>query len=195
MRQIITKKLAGKDCILRSHGSDPTDPYWLFSEASFSTSLRHRFELWREWDQSHDLEPPFVQFIGLNPSTADERVNDPTVKRCIERSKRMGYTRFLMTNLFPLRSTDPKGLDGREQEHAAENLDAIITAASAASIVICAWGSAHPAAKARGKVIVEHLTANGNGDKLHALRINKDGSPAHPLYLPYSLQPVPFPAK
>ena len=46
----------------------------------------------------------------LNPSTADETSNDPTVGRCQRRAVQMGYGGLYVGNIFAWRSTDPKGL-------------------------------------------------------------------------------------
>jgi hypothetical protein len=57
-------------------------------------------------------------FIGLNPSTADERQDDPTIRRCIRFARDWGHGGLVMANVFPFRSTQPKGLldaDDRNQ--------------------------------------------------------------------------------
>ena len=73
------------------------------STAEFSPCRTYRYALWRWWDRSR----PYAMFIGLNPSTADEVNNDPTVSRCIGYSRRWGYGGLCMTNIFAYRSTDP----------------------------------------------------------------------------------------
>lgn len=163
------------------------------SWAQFSDDLTHRFELHRQWDAElfQEPRPGLLQFIGLNPSTADEKTNDPTVTRCIARARALGFTHFCMTNLFPLRSTDPAGLKGRTAEHAQSNDEALLRVAEDASMILCAWGN-HKQAKLAWKERVAMLRDAGHGEKLHCLKLNEDGSPAHPLYLPYTLQPIPF---
>jgi len=39
----------------------------------------YRYALRRVWDPAR----PAVLFIGLNPSTADHRIDDPTIRRCV----------------------------------------------------------------------------------------------------------------
>jgi hypothetical protein len=78
----------------------------LESSAVFSTCRRYRYVLRRIWDRS---TPP-AMFVGLNPSTADEVKDDPTVRRCIGYAKRWGFGGLIMTNIFAFRSTDPNAL-------------------------------------------------------------------------------------
>jgi hypothetical protein len=67
----------------------------------FNLSRTHRYTLWRIWD--HMFCTDYVQFIGLNPSTADESQDDPTVRRCIDFAKRWGAGALCMTNIFAFR--------------------------------------------------------------------------------------------
>ena len=72
--------------------------------ATFSIDRKHRYSLWRIWD----AELPFVMFIGLNPSTANEDENDATIRSVERISKSNGYGGFYMMNCFAYISTDPK---------------------------------------------------------------------------------------
>ena len=54
------------------------------------------------------MEHPLILFIGLNPSTADETKNDPTIRRCINFAKDWGYGGVMIANLFAFRSTSPE---------------------------------------------------------------------------------------
>lgn len=75
------------------------DTAGLRSGAIFSDCERYRYRLWREWEPAL----PTLAFLLLNPSTADERVNDPTIERCQRRAVTWGYGRLEIVNLFPLR--------------------------------------------------------------------------------------------
>jgi len=77
------------------------------SGAVFTDDRTHRLYLWRRWGKAG----PWVMFIGLNPSTADERLNDPTVRRCIGFAQKWGYSGMFMCNAYTLVSTDPKKLN------------------------------------------------------------------------------------
>jgi hypothetical protein len=82
------------------------------SLAHFSDCEHYRYWLRRDWDASL----PAIAFLMLNPSTADEVVNDPTIERCQRRAIAMGYGSMIIVNLFPFRLTDSTLL------HTADNL-------------------------------------------------------------------------
>jgi hypothetical protein len=65
---------------------------------------------------------------------------------------------------------------------------AILRAAREAAIVVCAWGN-HGSHLERSSKVLEFLKSNAV--ELSFLRINKTtGQPAHPLYLPGTLEPA-----
>jgi hypothetical protein len=152
--------------------------------AVFSDCERYRFRLWRVWDTSK----PKVCFAMLNPSVANELILDPTVSRCQKRAQALGYGGFEVVNIFALRSTDPRALYDAIDPFGKENLEAIAEAVIDCEIAICAWGS-HGKLFGLGKFIQEWLTFFFP-EKTRYLKLNSDGSPTHPLYLPYSLKPV-----
>jgi hypothetical protein len=78
----------------------------MIKDAVLSECRTYRYALWRIWDQT----VPYAMFIGLNPSTADESNDDPTLTRCMGFAKSWGYGGVCMANLFALRSTDPTAL-------------------------------------------------------------------------------------
>lgn len=75
-------------------------------KAIISKDKIYRYKLSRTWDSTK----PTILFIGLNPSIADENVDDPTITRCINFAKDWGYGTLLMANLFAFRSTYPKDI-------------------------------------------------------------------------------------
>ena len=155
--------------------------------ATFSACRRYRYTLWRTWDASR----PACLFLMLNPSTADETDNDPTVERCQRRARAMGYGRLVVCNIFAFRSTLPGVLYGMEDPEGPENDAAILAQSREAAMVVCGWGT-HGALRHRGERVLSMLREAGITP--HALQINGDGSPKHPLYVSYSRQPVPIPA-
>ena len=123
----------------------------------------------------------------LNPSTADEIKNDPTVERCERRARMMGYGGLRVANIFALRSTDPKALYQHTDPVGKDNDAAILELVNGAGIVICAWGG-HGNLNNRGTKVLE-LLQSANITPYY-LALNKDGTPKHPLYVGYALSPV-----
>lgn len=156
------------------------------SGAVFSDCNRYRYRLWRRWD----VNEPVACFVMLNPSTADESANDPTIERCERRARSWGCGGIEIANLFALRSTDPTGLQDVDDPVGPENDASIITAIRTAQddgMAIMAWGGWGLYAQRQARVI-DMLERNAILFA-HAFKLNKDGTPAHPLYLPYALQP------
>ena len=149
------------------------------SSAVFSECRRYRYVLRRIWDR----EKPPAMFVGLNPSTADEVRNDPTVTRCIGYAQRWGAGGLIMTNIFAFRSTDPNGLLAIEDPVGPLNNRWLKRLQKEAMIVIAAWG-VWGSLKGRGADVLELLTDP------HCLGLTKDGAPRHPLYLRADAKPV-----
>jgi len=154
------------------------------SGARFSDCGTYRYSLWRTWGTGQRC-----LFLMLNPSTADEVENDPTVERCERRARVLGFGGLRVANLFALRSTDPSALKAHPDPIGPENDSEILEAARAAGMVVCAWG-VHGKLGNRSTSVVRMLREAWI--PLHVLKLNADGQPAHPLYLPYGLTPVPW---
>lgn len=132
--------------------------------------------------------PRRIVWLMLNPSIADETRDDPTVARCVKRSRSWGYHVLEVVNVYALVSTDPRGLKiGDDLAVGPDNDRAILRACLAARSIVCAWGR-HASAD-RVEQLADLLTPHV---AVSALQVNKDGSPAHPLYLPDALIPVSF---
>lgn len=151
------------------------------TNATFSDDRRYRYTLWRLWDNR-----PYCMFIGLNPSTADEKLDDPTIRRCTRFAKDWGFGGLCMTNLFAFRATDPKDMMAVEDPIGQSNDETLFTVSQSTQcgLRVAAWG-VHGAYKNRG--IRVH---NQYGKNLYHLGLTKDGFPKHPLYLKASTKPV-----
>jgi hypothetical protein len=149
--------------------------------AELSSCRNYRYALWRRWDNSK----PLAMIIGLNPSTADEVSNDPTLIRCINFAKSWGYGGVCMANLFAYRATKPKVMKLQTDPIGISNDKWLAKLASESDIVIAAWGN-HGSFKKRSTFVVDMLP------NLYYLQMNKSGQPAHPLYLKADLIPVPM---
>jgi hypothetical protein len=124
-------------------------------------------------------------FVGLNPSTADETLDDPTIRRCIGFAKDWGYSGLCMTNLFAFRATDPAKMLAAQDPVGPDNDKVLQELAQNAGVVVAAWGT-HGAHLKRDAHVRSLLT------RLHCLRLTKAGFPGHPLYLPKNLTPQPY---
>ncbi len=152
--------------------------------AIFSECRTYRYALWRRWDEE---SADYAMFIGLNPSTADETNDDPTIRRCMKFARDWGYSGLCMANLFAYRATDPKVMKAAAEPVGADNDKTLAELAAHAGVVVAAWG-AHGTHKDRDSSVRMMLP------ELHYLRLTKDGQPGHPLYLPASLTPQLWPA-
>ncbi len=162
------------------------------SGAEISGCGLYRYRLWRHWG---DDAQNFVAFVMLNPSTADARIDDPTIRRCIGYAKEWGRHGIEIINLFGLRATNPKELKGAVDPVGPDNMDAISTVADIAQFhhcpFICAWGTG-------GTLMGHDQTVLG---WIHeaapslipmCLGTTKGGHPRHPLYLKRTARMEPF---
>lgn len=154
------------------------------SGARFSPCGRYRYTLWRTWDTKR----PAATFCMLNPSTADEMENDPTVERCQRRVHGLGYGGLRVANIFAYRSTDPRALYAIEDPVGPDNDAAILEMVKGSGLVICGWGG-HGKLLGRGHRVLRLLL--DVGVEANCLAQNTDGQPGHPLYLAYGVQPRP----
>lgn len=124
-------------------------------------------------------------FVGLNPSTADETTDDPTLTRCINYARSWGYGGVCMANLFALRATDPSDMKASNEPVGPENDKWLNELANEAALVVAAWGN-DGSFLGRSRHVLELIP------NLSCLKLNKSGEPAHPLYQPANLKPVPI---
>lgn len=133
-------------------------------------------------------------WVMLNPSTADEVKDDPTIRKCKGFAKRWGFAWFRVVNLFALRATKPVDLwqaqaQGYDVVGPSNNLE-IITGAEESSAVCVAWGRVPKQAHARRDEVLELLWGAQKVRELLSVGVNMDGSPMHPLMAPYTNNPV-----
>lgn len=165
------------------------------TSAEFSDDRLYRFRLDRVWDEAQYPKRRLV-VIGLNPSTADENVDDPTIRRCIGFAKRENCGGLIMLNLFAFRATDP-----REMKAAVDPVCPCLPELSGRGLGgyndISIMAALHPSESGRGPIVAAwgcHGTHLGRDKSLrkflhdysvtlHVFGLTKDGHPRHPLYL------------
>ena len=195
----------------------PFDPFWLTQQngAMFSPCRSYRYSLWRTWDS----QKPIVVFIGLNPSTADETVNDPTMRRCIGFARLWGYGGMVVVNLFAYCATkptvlrhvaDPVGKDTDSWIYTLCQYVARQVGGEHNSLDCEEAGQTHGSEKSHYEsVSAKVILCWGNQGCLkgrdrtlltlitpiitpYCLAMTKQGYPAHPLYLRKTLVPIPY---
>ena len=142
--------------------------------AILSEDRVYRYLLWRQWEATK----PYVLFIGLNPSIADEIEDDPTIRRCVGFAKSWGYGAVVMMNLFAVRATKPKDMLNHEQPIGEDNDQRLLKIADNAGLVVCAWGGKGGHLN-RGEEVSDLL----KGYELKCLGTTQAGDPRHPLYI------------
>jgi hypothetical protein len=162
--------------------ASPTSPT-LDKTTTFSPCRQYRYSLWREWGGLTPTCKGYAMFVGLNPSTADETQDDPTIRRCLAYAKAWGYDGLCMTNLFAYRATQPHDMLAQADPVGPENDAHLLELAASAGVVVAAWGN-HGAHMGRDAIV------KGVLPNLHLLKITQEGQPGHPLYLPKTLTPV-----
>ncbi len=153
------------------------------STAVYSDCERYRYLLTRIWDSAGNT----VLFVMLNPSTATEVQNDPTVERCERRARALGYGGFRVCNIFAWRDTDPFKMKKAPEPIGPENDAAILESCAWADDLVCAWGT-HGEHLGRGPQVETLMRETGR--PLSHLGLSKAGHPKHPLYIAYATQPV-----
>ena len=151
-------------------------------DAIVSQDEKYRYCLWREWDIGGA-----VTFVMLNPSTADARIDDPTIRRCIGFAKKWGFGRMVVVNVFAFRATNPKKLPNDILEAiGTHNMAWLDHGATYGELIVPAWGVEKPhlwQGYDSAKMTLTHV-AKKHGTPIKCLATNQDGSPKHPLYVP-----------
>lgn len=147
----------------------------------FSSCGRYRYVWFHRW-----ADGPTVMFIGLNPSQANGHRTDATVRRCIAYAKRWGYGALRIVNLFAWVDMDPEAMMREADPIGPDNDRHLGIATAEAELVVAVWG-VHGAHLGRDRAIKRAFR-----NRLHALKVNQDGSPSHPLYLSGDLRPIPY---
>ena len=149
--------------------------------ATFSDCRKYRYALSRTWNGKKKT----ILFIGLNPSTADEKIDDPTIRRCINYAKNWGYGSLLMVNLFAYRATMPTELKNVKNPIGNDNDLHIIELSKKVDVAVDAWGN-------EGSLLNRDKEVKKIIPNLKCLKINKSGQPAHPLYQKKDLKLIKY---
>jgi hypothetical protein len=149
----------------------------------FDASRRYRYRLWRRWAEGGAV----IAFVMLNPSTADARRDDPTIRRCTGFARGWGFAAMTVVNLFALRATDPVRLRRARDPVGPDNDGYILAAASESDALVVAWGNAG-AMCGRDRAVLALLADR----PAECLGLTGAGRPRHPLYLPRATRRLPL---
>lgn len=158
----------------------------MIKDAILDKKRMHRYMLERQWG---DNDENFINFVLLNPSTADEKIDDRTITRCINFADSWGYDGMWVTNLFAYRATNPIELQQPNIDPIGKLNDKYIEKyAKKSKIVVIAWGN-HGNFLNRDKEVLKILSKIKTP---HCLAITKSESPKHPLYINRNTKPFKY---
>lgn len=163
--------------------------------AVLSDDRAFRYHLWRSWSGVDLFTPVSMIFIMLNPSTADGREDDPTIKRCVGFARSYGCERLDVVNLFAYRATKPEDLkrsvkaSGLVGDPENDGFIMRLLADRPSAVVVAAWGE-HGRMLGRDAEMLALLKLARR--QPFALRISESGMPSHPLYIPANADLVPY---
>ena len=146
--------------------------------AYLSKDGRYRYSLGRSWDPGNRV----AAWVMLNPSTADAKKDDHTIRRCIAFSRGFGFGSLVVVNLFAYRATDPTMLLSADDPVGPGNDSYVQLELEGADMVIAAWGTVDDKLRQRGNWTIEKVIEHRG--KVKCLGKTKAGAPRHPLYLP-----------
>ena len=153
--------------------------------AVFDKTGQYRYQLDRRWQD----DGATVAFIMLNPSTADEKRDDPTLRACIQFAQRWEYAALSVVNLFGYRTPHPNVLKTAEDPVGPENDEYVMRVVDAAEKVVLGWGN-FGGLWGRDRAVLDLLKLHKR--KIYCLQRNKSGHPRHPLYIRRTVSLQPF---
>ena len=149
----------------------------MIRRAEFSIDKKERYSLKREWDKSKNK----ILYIMLNPSLADDKNDDPTIRRLINFTKKFNYGGFLVGNIFTTITPNPKELD-KSKGMSDKNFEELIKLINKVDQIVYAWGSSIEEPQLLKKLVLSPKCFGKNFN----------GTPKHPLYLPSQAKLINF---
>lgn len=144
--------------------------------SEWSSDKQRRYKLGRFWSTGI-----ICTVIGLNPSYADDRTDDPTNRRLIALLSGLGYGGYWLVNLLPNVTPYPAQLGQVGKRFSSLNKKAVWQSINQSQVIIFAWGSTG-AKYAHRRQIYEMV------QQPMCFGVTRLGEPRHPLYLPsYSI--------
>lgn len=154
---------------------------------------QYRYVWPSDWLHDSRRDGKTLCFMMLNPSCADDSKDDPTMRKCKRIAKALYYKHLCIVNLYAARSSKPDKLRNMIDPVGKDNDEVIrkvLRRLNNSDLIICAWGASLFAKQERinkVKTILRDCDAS-----VSALKINKNGSPRHPLYVPKDTKPLRY---
>lgn len=141
---------------------------------------QYRWTLRRAWGSG-----PSILWCGLNPSTADGKVDDPTMRREIGFSFRWGFGSLVKVNLYPYRSSKPSEMRrwlASPESHGAyfKNARRVVGEVKKVDALVAAWGAGVDYEQVRDFMTLMFWDVDCP-KPWKCLGTNADGSPIHTL--------------
>jgi hypothetical protein len=142
--------------------------------------------VYRWWLERHVGEGKSALWIGVNPSTADAKRDDASIRKLYGFGERLGIGSWYVANKFAFRATNVRKL-ARVEDPIGWGCDATLRIAmDQVDLIIVGWGSI-------GKLPLRlrdrwrHIVALAEDldVELHCWGTCNDGHPRHPLMLSY----------
>lgn len=144
-----------------------------------SADTFYRTKLDRTWNP----KLPRCAWVCLNPSDADASIDDPSSRKMVGFSARLGYGGYSLFNVMAIRLTNPSDLlrcdDPYGRDNTPENIARWCSEISQDAPIV-AWGAIHKRFQARANAVLNAL------GEARCFGYTKDGNPRHPLMLAYS---------
>ena len=157
----------------------------IFAPANFSDDRRHRYSLRRIIGGELNFFNSYVVLLcGYNPSTANERDNDPTIRKECKFAEYLAATNMIKVNLFAGVATDPNDLSAFDDPIGSENDSVLRAAIAEADLCVAAWGAPKGCKETKVQFLEREAYVHGLASWM-CYGTTKDGHPRHPLYLPY----------
>jgi len=186
-REPSSSEIAAATEIVRHDAGGKARPEWPKDStvsALFSDCQRYRYQLREIWNPDR----PLVLWLLMNPSVACLDHADPTLRKTGNFARIWGYGGQWVGNVHAYRSTNKNRLLEVDDPVGPDNDRRILEMAEQAQTVVLAYGQPPKQLRSRGAQVVDLLRHH---PQLCHLRLAKDGTPVHPLYLPFSLRPQP----
>lgn len=161
--------------------------------ASYNKNYRYMLEMKTDDNATINSENHLV-VICMNPSTASDKITDPTVNEIIRTMFVMGYKGFTLFNLYPQRATEPKDLpnytkvedDEKEVinnylENNIKCLETFLVDNPNITEVWGAWGGINKKVLKLGKEDVLNLFKKRKIKIFYFVEKTREGNPPHPL--------------